>query len=90
MLLMILSATVVMRNFVFSKVDFKNAFNLVSRDAVLLESAQHFLCLLLWVAWYYCTKTMLWHPLGNLTSKVTPCVHCFFALSSTSWLNPYK
>ena len=59
MLLMTISATVVMRNFVFSKVDFKNAFNLVSRDAVLLESAQHFLCLLLWVAWYYCTKTML-------------------------------
>ena len=78
MLLIALSATVVMRIFVFfSKVDCKNAFNLVSRDAVLLESAQNFLCLLLWVAWNYCTKSMLLHPLGNLTSKVTPCVHCF-------------
>ena len=41
------------RDFSVMKVDFKNAFNLVSRDAVLQECANHFPDLLPWVAWCY-------------------------------------
>ena len=51
------------------KVDFKNAFNLVSRDAVLQECAKHFPDLLPWVAWCYGSHPFLWHPMGQLTSQ---------------------
>ena len=40
-------------NFVVFKVDMTNAFNLVSRQAVLDECAQHFPELLAWVSWCY-------------------------------------
>ena len=51
------------------KVDFKNAFNLVSRDAVLQECANHFPDLLPWVAWCYGSHPFLWHTMGQLTSQ---------------------
>ena len=41
------------RDFSVMKVDFKNAFNLVSRDTVLQECAKHFSDWLPWVAWCY-------------------------------------
>ena len=49
------------------KVDFKNAFNLVSRGAVLQECAK--MCSLNWVAWCYSSHPFLCHPMGQLTSQ---------------------
>ena len=57
------------RDFSVMKVDFKNAFNLVSRDAVLQECANHFPDLLPWVAWCYGSHPFLWHTMGQLTSQ---------------------
>ena len=57
------------RDFSVMKVDFKNAFNLVSRDAVLQECAKHFPDLLPWVAWCYDSHPFLWHTMGQLTSQ---------------------
>ena len=56
-------------DFSVMKVDFKNAFNLVSRDAVLQECAKHFPDLLPWVAWCYGSHPFLWHTMGQLTSQ---------------------
>ena len=55
-------------NFSVFKVDFKNAFNLVSRGAVLQECAKHFPDLLP-VAWCYGYHPFLCHPMGQLTSQ---------------------
>ena len=49
--------------------DFKNAFNLVSRDAVLQECAKHFPDVLPWVAWCYGSHPFLWHTMGQITSQ---------------------
>ena len=46
----------------------RNAFNLVSREAVLHQCAIHFPELLPWVAWCYSQHQKLWHPMGQLIS----------------------
>ena len=46
-----------------------NAFNLVSRQAILSECAKHFPELLPWVSWCYGQHPLLWHHLGCLTSE---------------------
>ena len=51
------------------KVDMTNAFNLVSRQAILSECAKHFPELLPWVSWCYGQHHLLWHHLGCLTSE---------------------
>ena len=51
------------------KVDMRNAFNLVSRQALLDECAIHFPELLPWASWCYGTHPLLWHPLGHLSSQ---------------------
>ena len=51
------------------KVDITNAFNLVSRLAVLEECAQHFPEFLAWKSWCYGQHPILWHSLGSLTSQ---------------------
>ena len=49
------------------KIDMKNAFNLVSRQALLSECAKHFPELFPWVSWCYGQHHLLWHSLGCLT-----------------------
>ena len=49
-------------------VNMRNAFNLVSREAVLHQCAIHFPELLPWVAWCYSLHQKLWHPMGQLIS----------------------
>ena len=51
------------------KVDMTNAFNLVSRQAILSECAKHFPELLPWVSWCYGQHPLLWHHLCCLTSE---------------------
>ena len=51
------------------KVDMKNAFNQVSRRALLSECAEHFPELLPWVGWCNGQHPYLWHTLGCLTSE---------------------
>ena len=55
--------------FTVLKIDLVNAFNLVSRQALLSECSPHFPELLPWVSWCYCRHPVLWHTLGNLTSQ---------------------
>ncbi|KAL5493203.1 hypothetical protein EMCRGX_G014348 [Ephydatia muelleri] len=55
--------------FTVLKIDLVNAFNLVSRQALLSECGTHFPELLPWVSWCYCQHPVLWHTLGNLTSQ---------------------
>ena len=56
-------------DFVVLKVDMRNAFNLVSRQAILDECASLFLELLPWVLWCYGTHSALWHPMGCMSSE---------------------
>ncbi|KAL5505428.1 hypothetical protein EMCRGX_G006859 [Ephydatia muelleri] len=56
-------------NLVVLKVDMKNAFNLVSRQALLSECAKHFPELYPWAHWCYSQHPYLWHMMGNLTSE---------------------
>ena len=56
-------------NFVMLKVDMNDAFNLVSRQAVLDECAQHFPELLSWTSWCYGQHPILWHSLGSHKSQ---------------------
>eukprot|EP00731_Ephydatia_muelleri_P034398 Em0058g4a len=56
-------------DFVVFKIDMQNAFNLVSRQAVLDECATSFPELLPWVTWCYGTHPLLWHQLGHLSSE---------------------
>ena len=51
-------------DFVVFKIDMRNAFNLVSRKAVLDECATFFPELLPWVIWCYGTHRLLWHQLS--------------------------
>ena len=44
-----------------------NAFNLVSRQAVLDECATFFPELLPWVSWCYGSHSSLWHPMGRVS-----------------------
>ena len=55
-------------DFVVLKVDLRNAFNNVSRQAVLDQCHSHFPELFPWVSWCYSHPTNLWHPLGSLSS----------------------
>eukprot|EP00731_Ephydatia_muelleri_P013521 Em0007g831a len=57
-------------DFVVLKIDMCNAFNLVSRQALLDECAFHFPDLLPWASWCYGQQPLLQHPLGTLTSEV--------------------
>ena len=56
-------------DFVVLKVDMKNAFNIVSREAILSECSKHFPELLPWANWCYSQHPILWHPLGSLHSE---------------------
>ena len=47
----------------------KNAFNMVSRGAILSECSKHFPELLPWATWCYSQHPFLWHPLGTLHSE---------------------
>ena len=49
--------------------DLKNAFNEVSRQALLEECATHFPELFWWVYWCYGQHPTLWHPMGTLGSE---------------------
>ena len=57
------------QDFGVMKVDMKNAFNQVSRHALLSECAEHFSELLPWVSWCYRQHPYLWHSLGCLASE---------------------
>eukprot|EP00731_Ephydatia_muelleri_P038943 Em1002g1a len=57
-------------DFVVLKIDMCNAFNLVSRQALLDECAFHFPDLLPWASWCYGQQPLLQHPLGTVTSEV--------------------
>ena len=72
-------------DFVVLKIDMKNAFNLVSRQALLDECATFFPELLLWASWCYGSHPLLWHSLGQLSSEAgvqqgDPLGPLFFAL----------
>ena len=56
-------------DFVVLKVDMKNAFNMVSRQALLSECSTHFPELLPCASWCYSQHPILWHPLGRLHSE---------------------
>ena len=56
-------------DFAVVKVDMRNAFNLVSRQALLDECAVHFPELFPWAFWCYGSHPLLWHPLGHLSSQ---------------------
>ena len=51
------------------KLDTRNAFNVVSRQAFLSECSLHFPELYPWVLWCYGQHPILWHPMGTLTSE---------------------
>eukprot|EP00731_Ephydatia_muelleri_P036720 Em0311g4a len=57
-------------DFVVFKVDMRNAFNMVSRQAILDECATFFPEILPWVVWCYWTHPLLWHPQGQLCSEL--------------------
>ena len=52
------------------KIDLTNAFNMVSRQALLEECATHFPELFPWVSWCYGQHPTLWHPMGVLSSEL--------------------
>ena len=56
-------------NFVVFKVDILNAFNMVSKQAVLNECATFFPELLPWVSWCYGSHSSLWHLMGQVSSQ---------------------
>ena len=51
------------------KIDLRNAFNLVSRQALLDECSAHFPELLQWAAWCYGQHPLLWSPMGTIMSE---------------------
>ena len=56
-------------DFVTLKIDFQNAFNIVSRQALLEECHTHFPELLPWASWCYGQHPMLFHPMGTISSE---------------------
>ena len=56
-------------DFAVVKVDMRNAFNLVSRQAILDEWAFHFPELLPRATWCYAAHSLLWHPMGRIFSE---------------------
>ena len=72
-------------DFLVLKIDTRNAFNLVSRQALLDECATFFPELLPWASWCYGPHPLLWHSLGQLSSEAgvqqgDPLGPLFFAL----------
>ena len=57
-------------DFAVLKIDLHNAFNQVSRQAVLDACGLHFPELLPWSSWCYGQHSALWHPLGTITSEI--------------------
>ena len=57
------------KDFITCKLDLRNAFSMVSRQAILEEYANHFPELLPWVSWCYGKHPYLWHQLDILTSE---------------------
>ena len=55
-------------DFTVAKVDLRNAFNLVSRSAVLENCAEFFPEIFSWTLWCYGVHPKLWHPMGMLRS----------------------
>ena len=53
-------------DFVVMKIDLRNAFNLVSCQALLDECSAHFPELLQWAAWCYGQHLLLWSPMGTI------------------------
>ena len=56
-------------DFAIMKIDMRNAFNLVSRQALLDECSAHFPELLPWASWCYGQHPTLWHPMGIISSE---------------------
>ena len=56
-------------DFVPLKVNMKNAFDMVSQEAILSECNKLFPELLPWVIWCYSQHPILWHPLGSVHSE---------------------
>ena len=55
-------------------IDLRNAFNEVSRQALLEECATHFPELFRWVFWCYGQHPTLWHSMGTLGSDQGVCL----------------
>ena len=56
-------------DFVTLKIDFQNAFNLVSRQALLDECHSHFPELMPWASWCYGQHPRLFHSMGIISSE---------------------
>ena len=56
-------------DFVTLKIDFQNAFNIVSCQALLEECHAHFPELLPWATWCYGQHPMLFHPMSTISSE---------------------
>eukprot|EP00731_Ephydatia_muelleri_P016355 Em0009g779a len=57
-------------DFAVLKIDLHNAFNRVSRQAVLNACALHIPELLPWFQWCYGQHPVLWHSLGTISSEI--------------------
>ena len=57
-------------DFAVLKIDLHNAFNRVSRQAVLNACALHIPELLSWSQWCYGQHPALWHSLGTISSEI--------------------
>ena len=57
-------------DFAVLKIDLHNAFNRVSRQAVLNACALHIPVLLPWSQWCYGQHPALWHSLGTISSEI--------------------
>ena len=57
-------------DFAVLKIDLHNAFNWVSRHAVLDASGLHFPELLPWSSWCNGQHPALWHPLGTISTEI--------------------
>ena len=51
------------------KIDLRNAFSLVSHQALLDECSTHFPELLQWVSWCYGQHSLLWSPMETIRSE---------------------
>ena len=56
-------------DFVVLKVDMRNAFNVVSHQAVFDECGVHLPELLPWALWCYGQHPVLWHTMGTISSE---------------------
>ena len=77
-------------DFAVLKIDLHNAFNQVSRQAVLDACGLHFPELLPWSSWCYGQHLALWHPLGTITSEIgvrSPRSPSFLSCVATGSLN---